>query len=166
MTKFMDYQGSTNPYIELRGTYEDIQGILQNRTPDTLRAWITDAHYNRFADGIADSEGYTQYHDTGKCLPYIGWYWRNIPFHSPTYIPIGDCGEFIGFMANNKWGYPERTLTEKEGEELISLFDEAIRISRKGGLLSEVRGELDEHLKEIWDFMESLRNVGDWSEGY
>lgn len=41
----------------------------------------------------------------GKVLPYIGWYWRRVDFSRP--IRLGDCGAFVGFMEDNKWGNDE-----------------------------------------------------------
>ncbi|GAG80631.1 unnamed protein product, partial [marine sediment metagenome] len=50
-------------------------------------------------------DGYTE--DSGKIVPYIGWFWRVVPFNEKKLtlgsIPSG----FIGFMENNKWDYDE-----------------------------------------------------------
>lgn len=83
---------------------------LASKSKEWLEAAILDGEYNDFIRQRADNDG----EDHGKRIPYIGWFWRHIEFSQPTSIPIGDCGEFIGFMANNKWDYPERCLTEDE----------------------------------------------------
>lgn len=76
------------------------------------------AEFSDFDDGEVDPRWF------GKRVPYIGWYWRDIDFENERYY-IGDCGEFIGFMENNKWGYPERMLTPDEARQVSQIVAEA-----------------------------------------
>lgn len=57
----------------------------------------------------------------GKALPYIGWFWRTVDFDQP--ITLGDCGGFIGFMENNKWGYEEWVTTPEQSATIRQLVD-------------------------------------------
>lgn len=65
------------------------------------------AELNHRVSDVCDDEVYAVngLEGTGKCIPYIGWYWRTVNWDSPDYW-FGDCGEFVGFMENNKWGHP------------------------------------------------------------
>lgn len=112
--------------------------------------------YNIFCSENADThdEGYP----LGKKIPYLGWFWRGIDFSGP--IPIGearlkDAAPFVGFMANNKWGYPERNLTEGERLQVIEYLDKAME--------SEGEGK-DTALRELWEYMQTLNTdtTGGW----
>jgi hypothetical protein len=67
---------------------------------------------------------------TGKVIPYIGWYWREVNFDSP--ITLGHCGRFAGFMENNKWGYDERTLTAEQSAEVRRQAENLVRLAGLG----------------------------------
>jgi hypothetical protein len=97
----------------------------------------------------------TDPHGHGKRLPYVGWYWRSIDFAGAN-IPVGNCGDFIGFMANNKWDYPERDLDPEEAAHVIDLLWRARTASGQGGLLSEAWAARDTILTELWDWMQTL----------
>lgn len=81
---------------------------------------------------------------TGKVVPYVGWYWRNVDFDKPFVLYKPKVGGFdvpgwYGFMQNNKWGYSEvepsaedclliraaaaRLALEKSNEAAIALYD-------------------------------------------
>lgn len=146
----------TNLYWVLRGTYSERKEQLSSRPKEWLEAAILDSEYNRFLSLHADYDKHDWgKHDCGKRLPYIGWYWRHIEF-SGDQIPIGDCDEFIGFMANNKWDYPERYLTQEEKDHVMSIIDEAMRLSSQGGLGSEIISNTEAKLDELWDYMQTL----------
>lgn len=68
---------------------------------------------------IADDEGLS-HNRHGKAIPYIGWCWRDVDFTQP--ISFGDCGDFVGFMENNKWGYPDFTLTPEQDAEAKAML--------------------------------------------
>jgi hypothetical protein len=79
----------------------------------------------------------------GKAVPYIGWYWRQVDFDSP--ISFGDCGEFVGFLENNKWGYPEFTLTPEQDAEV------------KTGLRELVAAPTYGKCRAFWDRVQTFR---------
>lgn len=148
---------STNTYWQVRGSMENKKKTLSNKPREWLETAILDRHYNDF---LSDNSDYNHDNDDkhghGKRIPYIGWFWRHISFSDLTTIPIGDCGEFVGFMENNKWDYPERYLTKAEAEHIISIIDEAIELSQAGGALSKVLKNTYKKLDELWDYMQTL----------
>lgn len=149
----------TNLYFAIRGTYTERKTKLAAASREWLEAAILDSGYNDFisarADYPDDSEDDKRGH--GKRVPYIGWYWRHIEFSDPTSIPIGNCGGFVGFMANNKWDYPERALTAEEAERVIAIIDEAMRLRQQGGEVRKIDAETNAKLGELWDYMQTLR---------
>ena len=145
----------TNLYLMLNGTYQERKQKLSEMPREFLEAVILDSEYNHFLSSRADYvDGEDDKHDSGKRVPYIGWYWRHIEFSGD--VPIGDCGDFIGFMANNKWDHPERNLTEEEKAEVLRIIDEAMVLSRKGGALREIMANTYAKLDELWDYMQTL----------
>jgi hypothetical protein len=134
----------------LRGTYAERKQKLSNMTKDWLEAAILDSEYNDFIRARADD-------GNEKRVPYIGWFWRHIEFSDPTKIPIGDCGSFIGFMANDKWDHPERLLTESEAMHIIGIIDEAMELNQQGGSAVEINNNTNAKLREVWDYMQTLR---------
>lgn len=103
----------------------------------------------------SDPEGH------GKRLPYIGWYWRAVDFARKD-ITVGDCGDFIGFMENNKWDHPERSLTEPEADHVIGLLWRARTEGSKGGNLADLYAARDAVLAELWDWMQGLTGLNGW----
>lgn len=81
---------------------------------------------------------------TGKIIPYIGWYWRDVDFDAKSHQfgIIGDLPltsqileleevKFTGFMENNKWGYDLTRETTVEEWHLIKLaLEVAVRYPR------------------------------------
>jgi hypothetical protein len=139
----------TNLYWAVRGTYAERKATLASMPREWLEAAILDVEYNDFISSRADDKN-------GKRVPYIGWYWRHITFSDLTSIPIGDCGEFIGFMANNKWDYPERRLKADEAAHIVSIIDEAMRLNQGGGNVAEIEASTNAKLREMWDYMQTL----------
>lgn len=138
--------------------YAERKAFLESRSKEWLEASILDQEYNSFLGKYADyDEDEYDPRGHGKRLPYIGWYWRSVQFSVPTLIPIGHCGDFIGFMENNKWDYPSRYLTEEEAMKLIQIIDEAKAIWEGGGNLAEMIAGRNAKLDEIWEFMQSLK---------
>lgn len=86
----------------------------------------------------------------GKRIPYIGWFYRFMDFNRPLSIgKINDHPDgFVGFMINNKWGYPERTLTKQEQDKVMEqiewAFDEYV------GLCNDEAKAL---LEGLWDIL-------------
>lgn len=62
--------------------------------------------------------------DTGKKIFYWGWFWREVNFDLPIVL-AWDTQGLTGFCENNKWGYPEITLTQEQSEELRTLCETA-----------------------------------------
>lgn len=73
---------------------------------------------NSKIEEICDDETLLNIGESGKSIPYIGWFWRWVDFDEPT-ITIGNCGEFNGFMENNKWGYNSLEIGSKEVKDLM-----------------------------------------------
>jgi hypothetical protein len=98
-------------------------------------------------------------HGHGKRLPYVGWFWRD-PYwiDSRLGVVLGDCGEFIGVMMSNKWGYPGRSMTPEEATEFRSRLDTAFTQLRGGD-----KPAFETTCSGIWDWMQGLRDVGVWS---
>lgn len=146
----------TNLFWTLRGTYNERIATLEAADPTVLCASIIDQQYNDFLRDHADfNEDEEDPHGHGKRLPYIGWFWRHLPFHSRR-LPIGDTGGFVGFMANNKWGYPERDTTNEEFAAIMAIIDDAMRLNHQGGALSKIVNDTNAKLAELWDYLNTL----------
>ncbi len=80
----------------------------------------------------------------GKCIPYIGWYWRDVDFDAKTYQFGIITGGYMGFMENNKWGYEStRDLTPKEWETVKKLLVKAVENPTK------------ETTSRVWDYIQT-----------
>jgi hypothetical protein len=124
--------------------------ILQAKSKDTL---VNDA-FNAFVSEWADDhEGHQD--KGGKRIPYIGWFWRNTDFVNKQ-VSIGDAGGLIGVMENNKWGYPERMMTEQEVDAFIAYLERAYAELGKGGILSELHANAEKVFDELWDWFQTL----------
>jgi hypothetical protein len=138
-----------------QANYQDKLAFLMGKTKEELATAIVNYHYDTFCKDNADAkDDEERAHSSGKRIPYIGWFWRSINFLG--YVPIGIMYEreggdsLIGFMANNKWDYPERYLTDEERLRVISYLDIAIGCTR-----SNKTGKAAA-LKELWDYMQTL----------
>jgi hypothetical protein len=136
-------------------TYEDKVTALTTHTKEELVSAIIDYHYNSFCSHHADNKDEGGQALPGKRIPYMGWFWRGIRFSND--IPIGrgmspdNSGRpFIGFMANNKWDYPERYLTEVERLRVLAYLDKAIASYRRD------KDAMGLALQELWDYMQTL----------
>lgn len=145
-------------YWAVRGaSMQDAVKGLERYSKEELIQLAINTRLNSFIKnyGSDADEGEKNLRCQGKRVPYIGWFWRAVDFANKR-IPIGDCGEFVGFMENNKWGYPERELTEPEADAVISIVWQAMQESDKGGELKEIvrktRGKLD----ELWELMQTF----------
>ena len=146
----------TNLYWQIRGTYAERKSALKASDRDWLEAAILDGEYNDFLRAHADyKEKDVDKHGHGKRLPYIGWFWRHLCF-SEGKLPLGDCGDFVGFMPNNKWDYRERDTTPDEFAEIMAIIDEAMRLNQQGGDLSKIIAETHVKLDELWDYVTTL----------
>jgi hypothetical protein len=101
---------------------------------------------NIMIDKLGDKETFdiVGLEGTGKCIPYIGWYWRTVNFDSP--IHLGHCGKFVGFMENNKWGYQEKECTKKDSKQIIILLEKAVKTPT-----NETLQKAFDYIQESWD---------------
>jgi hypothetical protein len=132
--------------------------LINDIINDDLNRFV--GHYAEVPEGDADPHGH------GKRVPYIGWFWRSVDFANGVYY-IGNCGEFVGFMENNKWGYPERRLTPDEASRVTDIVCEAYRISHAGGNAAEIVRDTKAKLDELWDLLQSfpMTTTGFWIYG-
>lgn len=147
----------TNAFWLVRGTYEQRKAKLAGLSKAHLEAVVLDSEYNEFLRDRADY-GESEKHErpVNKRIPYIGWFWRHLEFHAGT-LPIGDCGGFIGFMANNKWEYPQRDLTTGEFIAVMAVIDEAMRLNEEGGDLRDIVGSTNAKLEELWPLLQTFK---------
>lgn len=133
---------------------------------DQLIAQIINRTLNNFVAEYADYEKDEEHPERDKRVPYIGWYWRDTDFVGRS-IYIGNCGEFIGVMENNKWDYPERRLTEEEADKVVQIVEEAYELSRAGGILSDIIANTKSKLDELWDLFQTfkIQTTGYWIYG-
>jgi len=89
-------------------------------------------------------------------IPYQGWFWRSVDFFTPRGVTIADGDGRVAICQNNKWGYPERDLTEVEQAALLTHVWGAYLASRKGGMLSEIEAETSRLLFEAGQYIDSL----------
>lgn len=147
----------TNLYWNLRGNYEARKKKLSSFSKKFLEDAILDQEYNNFLRDWADyKDDDTAKNTHGKRLPYIGWYWRHLNFSSGS-LPIGNCGSFIGFIANNKWNYNERLTTPEEFSAIMAIIDEAMRLSTEGGILSKIVERTEEKISELWPLLQTMK---------
>lgn len=71
---------------------------------------------------------------SGKPVPYIGWYWRDVDFDRDEcwfgVIPAGADGNskpLVGFMENNKWGYGYLLAQGETWQNIRALLEKAVR---------------------------------------
>jgi hypothetical protein len=137
---------------------------LMQRGVEKLATDIVNEKLNRLISQYAD-EGNEEHE---KLVPYIGWYWRWVDFAGDDpYIPIGHCGEFVGFMENNKWDYPERGLTQEEVDQVREIVCTAYDLSAEGGALSDIIQNTKDKLAELWPLMQTfeIQKSGYWIYG-
>ena len=132
--------------------------------PHSLVNLIINTHYNTFIERYSsfdvDEKPINESIESGvlygKRIPYIGWYWRDVDFVNKS-IRIGNCGDYIGVMENNKWSYPERFLTENECDQVISIIDEAIIKNQEGGNVKSIRSNTVEVLEKLWPLFQTFK---------
>lgn len=148
---------------------QDLSGYVERRSKlaeagrADLESALLDDFYNEFLReraNFADNESPVDLTSPngkayGKRLPYIGWFWRSLPFSAGT-LPIGDSGEFVGFMANNKWDYPQRNTTPEEFAQVIAIIDAAQRASMEGGVLADVHEATLRELEKLWPLLQTF----------
>lgn len=160
----------TSIYWGIRGTLKEASEKLLKYEKEDLVHLLVNTRYNQFVSNLANYDDDEKPQDPtlssgttyGKRVPYIGWFWRNVDF-SRKELPIGDTGEFIGFIANNKWDYPQRLLTEGEANKVIEIIELAMREDEKGGSVKEIREKTRAELEKLWGYLQTLK-VSDTKE--
>ena len=124
----------------------DVLKELHERSKDRLINEI----YNEYISSRADDEKRSH----GKAIPYIGWFWRSCDFVGKD-ISIGDCGDFIGIMENNKWGYPKRYMTDDEVDKFTELIDRILAVSH--GFGTDIKFYRNKRCDDLWEWMQTLK---------
>jgi len=144
-------------------TIGEMKENLLTESKEDLVSLIINERYNGFTSSLADYEEDEEPQDPissngkdmEKRVPYIGWFWRSADFANKL-ISIGDCGEFIGIMENNKWDHPERLLTEEECDNVIAIIENAMREQEKGGDVSQMVKKTRLELEKLWPYLQTL----------
>jgi hypothetical protein len=89
----------------------------------TTEVWkLTSEALNTALSELADNASIHAIGLTGKCIPYIGWYWRTVDFDRFDYT-LAKCNSFWGFCENNKWDYKEYYTSEAQGRQIRTLIE-------------------------------------------
>jgi len=165
----MAWIDTTNDYW-LPTSLSKMRDALLEVEHETLVELIINNRYNDFVRERADfRDGETPVtpgdgNIGGKRVPYIGWFWRSTNFYRKR-IPIGDCGDFIRVMENNKWDYRERMLTEDECDQVIAVIDAAMTASHQGGELRIIQQNTYRELERLWPLFQSFADSdAAWAE--
>ncbi len=89
-------------------------------------------------------------HGHRKRIPYIGWFWRNADFENKL-VHIGNSGQLIGVMENNKWDYARRVMTEEEVDVFVDYLDKAFTLIDRGDA-----PQAEAVFLELWDWFQGL----------
>lgn len=79
---------------------------------------------------------------SGKALPYLGWYWRDVDY---DYIVLGYAGGVVCIMQKDKWGYPSYRCTQSECETIINQ------------LAAIANQPTRENLRAFYDYLQTFR---------
>jgi hypothetical protein len=136
----------------------------RKRKKDDLINELFNRDVREMADIIGDQDLNDGLHvlarATDKRIPYIGWYWRDTGFVTKQItIARADGGEYdmVGVCESNKWGYPQRWMTEEEVETFIAYLERAMAARDPDDLsmAGRIRAE-NKVLAEMTDWMQSL----------
>lgn len=136
---------------------------LKQRTHDQLVNDLYNMRVSHLSDGNSDEENTIDKH--GKRIPYIGWFWRSTDFIEKD-ITIGDCGDFVGVMENNKWGYAQRNMTTEEVDTFIEYLECIFAERDKGGDVEKMKADQEVIYNEMWHWFQTLRDNGEWQRAY
>ena len=120
--------------------------------------------------------------ESGKAIPYIGWFWREVDFDAETFgfglLPTrqselaesmtGD-GEVnvklykVGFMENNKWGYADIEATKEESSSIRALLVAAAENPTKETL--SAANDAIQAIRFNWTLTKETRSIGGESFG-
>ena len=119
---------------------EDLAETMVNHV---LNEFIAAHSTTSFAEGREDTP-----------VPYQGWYWRHVDLFGRITIADGD-GQ-VAICESNKWGYPERSLTDAERDHFLALVWEAYIASQQGGRLDLIRQATREALERAGQYIAQL----------
>ncbi len=119
------------------------QSLAETMVNHVLNEFIAAHSTTSFAEGREDTP-----------VPYQGWYWRRVDFFGRITIADGD-GQ-VAICESNKWGYPERSLTDAEREHFLALVWEAYIASRQGGRLDLIRQATREALERAGQYIAQM----------
>ena len=128
------------------------QSLAETMVNHVLNEFIAGHSTTSFAEGREDTP-----------VPYQGWYWRSVNFFGR--ITIADGGGQVAICESNKWGYPERSLTDAERDHFLVLVWGAYIASRQGGRLDLIRQATREALERAGQYIAQLSGPvegGDW----
>lgn len=132
---------------------------LKQKTKEELINDLYNYRISSLADFNADSKHFDDT-NTGKRIPYIGWFWRDADFVGKQ-ISIGRTGNgYIGVMENNKWGYPERLMTEQEVSMFVDYLEQAFLERCKGRSVSQMIANSEKMFAEMRKWFQSLMVEG------
>lgn len=136
------------------GNCNEFRELLGSIPRQELESALFNERYNQFCSEWCDSSVYELPEGNGKRIPYLGWFWRECSFYERD-ITVGFLANgYVGIMENNKWGHPERTLTNEEFDTLMSHLDNAIKASLSG---SNRRENVLARLAQLHDWMQTLK---------
>jgi len=89
---------------------------------------MTSEELNKKIEEICNDTTYYQIFG-GKCLPYIGWYWREVDFDQETYTfgVLPGKKPRLAFMENNKWGYDSVHCPSQDWQEIKKLLEDVVQ---------------------------------------
>lgn len=89
-------------------------------------------------------------------VPYQGWYWRSVDFFAEHGVTIARGDGKVAVCENNKWDYPDRSLTDDERAEFLSLVWDAYKVSCKGGNVADINRATHDALVKAGEFISNL----------
>lgn len=105
---------------------------------------MTSDELNAGIEAISDREDLAI--EGGKCIPYVGCFWREVDFDDPDYSFGIIPGRFRGFMQRNKWDYDySRPTTPEEWATIKGLLEAAVRVPSR------------ETTRAVWDAIQAIR---------
>jgi hypothetical protein len=149
-----DYLSTDSVWLNTEHGPHDEMKSLSGHSSEQLAELIVNETLNNFIGNLTPSSFSD---DRGKApIPYQGWYWRAVNFFAPRGITIAMGDGQIAVCQSNKWGYPERYLTDDEQAEFLRLVWDAYREGRAGGVVSEIHEARDMALAKAGYFIASL----------
>ena len=87
-------------------------------------------------------------------IPFMGLAWRDFDFTRKDVVIGKDKDNNIGVMANNKWMYPERQMTEVEVDTFMNLIDRVIVVDH--GFYKDIAFYQNKRLLALWKWVQEL----------